>query len=639
MAENVQTDIVQTVFTMVDKVTAPLRSMQGMAKQVSGAFDKASGMLGTLGVVGAAVAGGLSFKHAVKETMHLLDNVKKVKDMTGLGAEEAGGLLDAMEGIGIAGEQGVGVLTQMSRVGYRMEMSMSRVHGYSGGMTGRFRQLGIDINKGPQVALMRMAELAKENKLSVQDMNSLFRIGGDQSRKFMNLLKQGPEHLHEMIEEFKKYGIATEENVALNVEIGQLQRDIAATWGTMQMAVAVRFLPVIKSALLYVKEHIGEWTDTAVKFGETLGRFLREHMTLVVGIGKAMMVNFLLMKATGSSMGGWVGKGAGMVGGMVGPMPKKLGSGIVESLEYGLLRPAISAGTKVADAARAPITAWRRIHGMLSPTRLSTFSAAGTAIAAVRPVGGVSGVLQTIGGVFNMRTFGAPLKLLFNVVNGIWRLRPVLFALGRMAMVGGAFAFLAVFVLETFKMIKDNVNGMRYIVENLWAGVQAHLDTIVDLLDDLFGGQGAVRQFFGDFIPMVFAGLTDVVNGLFTMIEALIILLRNLKDNFVETITSPLASMADAMHEAEVRQAWRLQHNERLGRERAVAEVVASRRRAPEEREHPPIYDFRGSRFDITQEFAEGFDPDRVAVALKNDLATVGERKLMSGFSPLYALR
>jgi hypothetical protein len=50
-------------------------------------------------------------------------------------------------------------------------------------------------------------------------------------------------------------------------------------------------------------------------------------------------------------------------------------------------------------------------------------------------------------------------------------------------------------------------------------------------------------------------------------------------------------------------------------------------------------YDFRGSRFDIKQDFAEGFDPDRIAVAFANDLATLGERKMQSGFGPLFAVR
>lgn len=44
--------------------------------------------------------------------------------------------------------------------------------------------------------------------------------------------------------------------------------------------------------------------------------------------------------------------------------------------------------------------------------------------------------------------------------------------------------------------------------------------------------------------------------------------------------------------------------------------------------------DFRYSRFDINQAFAEGFDPDRIAVAFATDLARVGEMKNQSLYSP-----
>lgn len=50
-------------------------------------------------------------------------------------------------------------------------------------------------------------------------------------------------------------------------------------------------------------------------------------------------------------------------------------------------------------------------------------------------------------------------------------------------------------------------------------------------------------------------------------------------------------------------------------------------------------FDFRGSKFDIKQEFAQGFDPGRVSVAFTHDLATLGERSIQSGFAPLYTVR
>lgn len=47
--------------------------------------------------------------------------------------------------------------------------------------------------------------------------------------------------------------------------------------------------------------------------------------------------------------------------------------------------------------------------------------------------------------------------------------------------------------------------------------------------------------------------------------------------------------------------------------------------------------DFRYSRFDITQRFAEGFDPDRVASAFAEDLSSLAENRLQSGFQPAFS--
>jgi len=50
------------------------------------------------------------------------------------------------------------------------------------------------------------------------------------------------------------------------------------------------------------------------------------------------------------------------------------------------------------------------------------------------------------------------------------------------------------------------------------------------------------------------------------------------------------------------------------------------------------INDFRFSKFDIRQEFAEGFDPDRIAVAFSSDLAKLGEMRMQSAYAPLYSV-
>lgn len=50
------------------------------------------------------------------------------------------------------------------------------------------------------------------------------------------------------------------------------------------------------------------------------------------------------------------------------------------------------------------------------------------------------------------------------------------------------------------------------------------------------------------------------------------------------------------------------------------------------------VQDFRFSRFEITQKFAEGFDPDRIAVMFARDVGRIGEQSLQSGFEPLFAI-
>lgn len=47
---------------------------------------------------------------------------------------------------------------------------------------------------------------------------------------------------------------------------------------------------------------------------------------------------------------------------------------------------------------------------------------------------------------------------------------------------------------------------------------------------------------------------------------------------------------------------------------------------------------FINNRFDITQKFAEGFDPDRLVAAFAQEIERSSDRRLQSGFDPLFAL-
>ncbi len=65
----------------------------------------------------------------------------------------------------------------------------------------------------------------------------------------------------------------------------------------------------------------------------------------------------------------------------------------------------------------------------------------------------------------------------------------------------------------------------------------------------------------------------------------------------------------------------------------------AKRPKAAPAQRQTTINDFRFSKFDIKQEFAEGFDPDRIAVAFASDLGKLGEMRMQSAYAPLYSAR
>lgn len=66
-------------------------------------------------------------------------------------------------------------------------------------------------------------------------------------------------------------------------------------------------------------------------------------------------------------------------------------------------------------------------------------------------------------------------------------------------------------------------------------------------------------------------------------------------------------------------------------------DLNSMRGRAPPAQRPHTSQDFRYSRFDITQKFAEGFDPDRVATAFASDLSAMAEQNLDSGFANAFA--
>jgi len=92
------------------------------------------------------------------------------------------------------------------------------------------------------------------------------------------------------------------------------------------------------------------------------------------------------------------------------------------------------------------------------------------------------------------------------------------------------------------------------------------------------------------------------------------------------------------MSQERIKELWQKGRDSIHGGYETMPTETSKRHRAPRDRQ-TTINDFRFSKFDIKQEFAEGFDPDRIAVAFASDLAKLGEMRMQSAYAPLFATR
>lgn len=577
------TNNVQTVFTAVDKSTGPLGNMSKAASRVSGLFNSASRTIGGFGAVAGAAGVAFSAASAVKGTLELLQNVKKVQDYTKMSAENAGGLLDYMEQAGISGSEATRSLMMMSKAATRVEMSTSKISSGTSGQSKLFQKLGIDIHKGPAASLERVSELAQQHEIDANTLSILYRMNGETARKFMEVLEKGPGHLKKTTAEFQKLGIATQNNVDAAQRIQQSQRNIRSLWSNIQAVVAVQLLPVIEKLLKQVEGKLGDWLANAQKFGKTLGDFLENHLQTVMKISKVLMLNFILMRATGKGMGDWGGNVLAKI------MPMVRGGGAAKA-----------ATTAARAAGGAPSILTPALGTMANPALFQQF---------VSKIPGLTKVFSVLGGA------------------GSSLLRFALMAT-KLTVIGVAIGMVIAFVLNAVKKIRGNVDGVRDRLVAIWETIVARFSVIGDLLSPVFDGFGMIADFWGTQVVKAFEFLAEVVDGIVHVLQTVILLLKNIgrmgwQEAWEETARLTRQKKLQLELDTTLR---------RESKKKKELEDAAKERKDQN-------FDFRGSRFDITQKFAEGFDPDRVAVAFASDLATLGERKLQSGFTPLYAIR
>ncbi len=586
MAEEGGSHEVETVFTGKDHLSATLNRIVGAGQRINHVFDHASEVLGGFASVAAVVGGAFSLEKAIESTNEYMRSIGRITTLTGLSTQHADGLLEAMEQVGIEGESAERILLGMSRKTESMEMHMNALGQQTGSTAGILRSMGVDLRKGPEAALESMSRAVQRGKLGAGELGIAFGIPRNQTIALMTMLKKGPEYLRENIKEAEKFGVTIGDLDAFK-RMNDAQSDITAAWKRINLIVGSQLMPVVADLLKGGADKLKGWVEHAREFGKTLGNFLRDHYSMVVKIGKVMLANYAIQRLTGHGIGGTVfGLGAGHGGGEKGE----------------------------GDSSRGPLSILPRLLGFIRG------KASMTAMAG--PVrGGLQGVIDKV-------------VLLAPVLRGI------VGVIGRLSIIG----IVALAAYGAFKAIKDNVWGIRTFFVELWdrittrfIAIKLALEPVFNVFSRLFGGQGkgGILGFFADQMSSVLKGLGTATEWILKTINNLINFITLFAKNpreFMKRGVMDQWAVADMMTQMQMRKAKGIRE-----REDDVRRMREMDRSTPSTREKAPVFDFRGSRFDIKQNFSE-IDPDRIAVAFANDLAGLGERKVQSSFAPLFSI-
>jgi len=650
---------VSTRFSVVDQASQPLAAMSGAAGRVSSLFNRASSTLGSFGILAGAAAGAFSAVDAVKGTMSFLESVKKVRDFTKMSAVEAGGLVDILDDAGITGQEAVTAMNRLAMAGNKAKTAASGFGGQTKAALHLFKQFGL-AGKTPQQQFMQLAKSAQAHKLSIQDLQRLYRLPPESARKLIDVLGEGPEAIQKQIAAFKKLGIATDDNVNRVYNIQKAQRRIASGWDKIKMAFVTALLPHIEHLMKYVEDHIDSWTTAASHYGKVFGEFLTDHLDLVRAIGKAMMYNFLLQKATGTGLGEWASKAGGL--GMKG------GRGLWGMLSRGGLTgnaATAALGGKTGGALSTIISGeealpFKSQYGGLLKKSLLSRAATRAGYTGVGGGGAASFfemIKSKLTGTAVLSGESMPLAktapMWSKIVPMLTRSAPTLlkFVMGasKINLVVTAILAVVYMVTKAVSLIRSNYEGLKTHLMLMIDTWKARLAVIGDLLSpviDTFKSMwdstseffSLFDDFFGEQMMATVMVLADAIDGILHVIQTIVYVITHLSDvvkggwrhGWGEAFQKGWSETARLTAEKERKIGIR--NAEELGRKRKEAAAAATSAKPPEN-----YNDFRGSKFDITQTFAEGFDPDRIAVAFSNDLAALADKKIGQGFNPLFS--
>lgn len=595
-----------------DRATRGLKTAAGSAGSLAKKFDSllsgAGRLTGVLGVVG----GALSLGKAIRGASEYVEHIHRISQLTGLSANRAAGLTEAFEESGLS-------LGETERVFLRMTRKQGQMEKATGKQVDLAKQFGINLAQGPEKALVKMGDLVQRGKIGSQHVAQILGVQGKQLVGTMDLLRKGGGEVASLIAKGRADNAhITDESVGGVDDMGDAIARVGRTWRRIASIILVNLAPGIEKMADGLEKHLAGWADGAQRFGKFLADHLDEAVGLAKAFGKVMVANWLTTKLTGAGL--------------------------------------VSAVARAGKAAAA--------------------GGGGRAMARAAALGGGGGILPGLAGMLPaLSGFGS---VVAKAVPTLLKLSPWLLLAGIAAQI----------IADNWKEIYASLKPLFETVKRIWSNVSMIFQKILAIFKGLwsavtgiFGENSTIGKFLAnmstpfEFLLRVIEGITEAFSA---FLSGLIWLINKIPGVDIEDPAGAAGRAATERYERQAKGGQALSaYAETSGFGRALrsgkltkkmfegyakkyeevygrsleqelkrgglgTKMAAATRKFGAKEGVPGAVvnqDFRGSRFEITQAFAEGFDPDRIAATFANDLASLGERRLQSGLAPVFSVR
>lgn len=586
-------------FRVKDEGSDVLSKIEHRVEHLGHSFEKTLGKVTEMGLALGGLAGAFGFEKMIEGGKESLDQISKIGKLTGTSANNVAALRDVFEQSDMeAGQLGT-TITALSKKSLALEEG-------SKGITKEAKRWGVELDKGPVTALKSMAKAVQDHKINAAGVAKLTRTSGENLGAMMSMLEKGPEEFQEMVDRAEKLNVHLTDPRAMEQfeKFDEASKKIHQSWRRISEKVVLALGPSLER----IANKLSAWIDgvDVGKFINPLVHGLELAVTHAKILGKIMLANALIERGT---KGGYGVVGGAMraakFGAGLGGRAASLGSRIIGKGATGVL----STGASLLKADLGPIgTVIGWIVKLAGSATGIGIVAAGIAYA----VGHLGEIKEKLGAVLTtawgaISRLGGAIAHLFSEDSAVGRF---------FSKVGGFFTTVLGGIISG---ISKAIELVAEFIEWIDVGITALTErkSIATVQNEranarLAGSLKEMGKFTSGELGMKVSDLTKAMQR-------------------GDKVTAAQRKFFDEYDAAMKKQGLRGAGSGLKARYGAMPAEAAPG--------NAVYQDFRGSKFEIEQKFAEGYDPGRVAVAFANDIASMGEQRLIASTTPLFALR